>query len=506
MAPVGVQPARRTRPELPPRAALVAGVAVLAVVPMAVLAAGSPVRPSPASEVVLAVGTLVIASLACLAAVRGRGERGLGLSTFRLGSVWVAYYALVFGITSLAWTQQQFGTPGIVHQSSVPQAILAATVGMVAATTGYVVGAGRWVRRVLEAVVERAQPAGTWALRTSSMPLLVYLVGLGARLVRLYSGQYAYLGDPRRVLSPTGGGQWLAQLEQFARYGLILAALDAVFLSRSLQSRVVFRILFVAEVVFALFSGVKGELLLTFLGVAVVYAVGGRGISRRAVTAAFLALLLVIPVNLVYREEIVQASSQGHSPLTVAKTFPTLVAETYGSLDAPAALADSVAFIARRLRQVDNLALVMQRTPSEIPHRGIGKLLYGPVVGLVPRAVWKDKPVLSTGYAFSQEYYNVPSNLYTSAAVTVPGDLYRHGGWAALVIGMGLLGAVLRLGQQVFYPMPDRRRVLFYVPFLVLLTSLEGDVVGLAVSLVQTLVVLSILSRLVFVRTTSTGT
>jgi threonine/homoserine/homoserine lactone efflux protein len=71
------------------------------------------------------------------------------------------------------------------------------------------------------------------------------------------------------------------------------------------------------------------------------------------------------------------------------------------------------------------------------------------VADLVPRAIWHDKPILATGYLFNQQYYDIPSTVYTSSAITPVGDLYRHGGWIPVAVGMLLLGCGVRLLDNV---------------------------------------------------------
>ena len=68
---------------------------------------------------------------------------------------------------------------------------------------------------------------------------------------------------------------------------------------------------------------------------------------------------------------------------------------------------------------------------------------------MVPRAVWPGKPILATGYQFSQQYYELSASVYTASAITPIGDLYRHGGWIPVIAGMFLLGCGVRLLDDV---------------------------------------------------------
>ena len=91
----------------------------------------------------------------------------------------------------------------------------------------------------------------------------------------------------------------------------------------------------------------------------------------------------------------------------------------------------------------------MQRTPSEIPYANPADLLVAPVADLIPRILWPGKPILTPGYQISQEYFHLPATVYTSSDVTPEGDLFRHGGWFPLIVGMFLLGCVIRIIDEV---------------------------------------------------------
>ena len=69
---------------------------------------------------------------------------------------------------------------------------------------------------------------------------------------------------------------------------------------------------------------------------------------------------------------------------------------------------------------------------------------------------------MTYGYQFGQIYFGVPATNYTSFAVTPLGDLYRHGGWIPVLVGMFLLGCGVRFLDEV----PGRiRQPAFHFPF-----------------------------------------
>lgn len=483
---------------LPASAVIEAWLAAAASLPAGLVLSGS--VTSIRARISLAVLAAVLVGGACLVAVGRRSGRYLGLATFRMGSVWVVYYTLVFGVTSLAWVHHQRGSAAIIQQSSVPGAVLAASLGLVAMTVGYRAGPGRLPARTFDRVLRWAQPPGHWRLRFPTVPIFIYLIGLAARLVEIGTGRYAYLANPTSSLGSYA--QILADLAKFAQYGLLLMALDALALSRTARARWTFYAAFCTELGFALFSGVKGNLLFTLLIVAIVFAKVRNRLPRRAVAGVLVALVVVIPFNSTYRSYIrgpLGSSGQVVSNSAALADIPSALAASLTSQSPAATLTSTGSYLAKRFREIDNLALIMQRTPSQIPFAGPGGLLLGPVVGLVPRVVWPGKPVEDVGYQFSQQYYNLPPTQYTSSAITLPGSLYRYGGLPALLIGMALIGAAVRLVDDCADPSRDYRRLLFYIPMFLLLTYLEGDIILTVVTAIELTAILALVSRLAFV-------
>lgn len=452
----------------------------------------------------LAIAALLLVAAGSVLFVSDGRSSAFSLRRIHLTPWWISFYALGFGILSIGWTAPfQVGSAAIISRIGVPRAVLAASIGLAALTVGFALGPPKWASRALSRWVSWSAPAGPWRLRMPSVIVMIYVAGLSARLAQIARGRYAYLSNAARELSnPSSLNQLLSVLEQLARYGLILAALDAVAINRSLRARVTFTAILVTEIASSLASGFKSQLGFTLLAVAVVYGAARGGVSRRAVVAGGMALLLLIPINLAYRAQINSAARAGSlSPMATLTNLPSLMAKTYTGKSVTDTFGGSTDFASERLREIDNLALIMQRTPSEIPYRSATELVVGPIAALIPRALWPNKPVISTGYAFSQEYYNLPRASYTASAVTVPGDLYRHGGWPILIVGMMIIGFVLKAIETTCSPYRDLRLCLFYGGLFLLMTNLESDVVSLVAGLLQSILILGVLTRLAFVRT-----
>lgn len=90
---------------------------------------------------------------------------------------------------------------------------------------------------------------------------------------------------------------------------------------------------------------------------------------------------------------------------------------------------------------------------------------------VIPRAFWRDKPLVSRGEWFTSE---VGSSINegastTSTGMTSPGELYWNFGWAGVVVGMWLLGYLIsRLLWRLALPDP-RASLIAMLPYITIL-------------------------------------
>ena len=145
---------------------------------------------------------------------------------------------------------------------------------------------------------------------------------------------------------------------------------------------------------------------------------------------------------------------------------PGILRDTLNSEGSPlAVIPASISYILARGQEIDSPAIIMQRTPGQIPYSDPIQLITGPLSALIPRALWPGKPILATGYQFGQEYFEEPSTVYSSMAITPVGDLYRHGGWLPVLMGMFALGCGIRLLDE-FLDVRGNPHTIFLALFL----------------------------------------
>ncbi len=414
----------------------------------------------------------------------------------RIGPMFGGYTTVAFGLFSLGWLVPQQGIAGIIEPAMIPVGVAWFTFGLGSWTLGYMIGGPRVLARGLSDVVAWIFPGRSWTFRYPSAPVAVYLVGAAARFYLLRTGNYGYLQGPSTV--PGGFGHVMGLIANFASIGLVMAAIDAFAVSQSFRSKAVLAGLLAVEVANGLFVGSKQSVVLSIFSVGLVYVFSTGRVPRRAAAGIVLAVVLVFPLVSTYRTSIQGQGSVSSSPVGAAKELVHTLGDSSAYLSPNVVLVESPAAIARRLREIDNVALILQKSPGSIPYKPWTDLVVDPAIDWVPRFVWPGKPVLSTGGFFSHTYYDLPTSMPTASAVTIPGDLLRHGGAVPLIVGMFMLGVLMAMFDVAVDPAIDVRRLVLFIPLLVSCVKSESGTTVLLVGIVDLFVAVAVVSRLAF--------
>lgn len=393
-------------------------------------------------------GSLALAAyvggLLCL--LGARQGNGLGLAKWKLGSLFLVWYGLTFGLATVTWSRPQPSTAGEIALRSVLRALWLIAVGMTSWTIGYFVGPNKLLQRPVGHGMRALRNRCTETVRSPLTPWTLYVIGLAARIgSAATTGRFGYVGNPASALSTaTGYGQILTEISLFCPLGVCAAALRAYREGRP-GARITLAVLFVAEIAFGAAQGGKDSFIIAALAAVIPMSSARYRIPKTAViTGALLFMMIVIPFNIAYRSAVRGGSNLLSTSQAIDKA-PTIFRQTVTGQSLLTALPTSTRYLLERLQEIDGPAIVMQRTPGQIAFSPPFQLIEGPLIGIVPRAIWPGKPILAPGYEFSQQYYEIPANIYTASAITPIGDLYRHGGWLPVIIGMFVCGFGLRL-------------------------------------------------------------
>jgi hypothetical protein len=393
-------------------------------------------------------GGLALAALAfallCLSG--GALHNDLGLGRWKIGSLMLVWYALAYGIASVTWSEPQAGVAAEIDISSVMQALWLVGVGISAWTAGYLIGPGMAARRITGRASQAFSQRFGSQVRGDSTPWILYGIGIAARLDNTATtGLYGYVGNAwSAVTSASSFGGVLTALSLCAPLGVAAAAMR-VFIERRQHAWITLAILFTAEIAIGALAGFKGTFVTAMLAVAIPFSVSRRRLPKvPLILGGLIFMLVVIPFNGAYRS-VVRQGPVMLTPGQAISAAPDVFRQTVTGNSATTVLSSSFTYLTQRIREIDNVAIIVQRTPGQIGFRSPVDLVTAPLAGIVPRALWPGKPLNLTGYEFNQEYFGRPSTIYTSTSETFVGGLYLYGGWLPMLAGMFLLGCGVRL-------------------------------------------------------------
>jgi hypothetical protein len=407
---------------------------------------------------------------------------------------WTAIgFSVVFGLATLVWrTPPSTGVDTVVDTTFLVPAGMVATAGLLSLLLGYAV-VPRPLREGFDHV-DRGLRGPAPAQPSAVAVLVLWGISMAATIFQIRNGSFGYLMDPNAALTETSSvNAILATVAALGTFATLLAGWR-YGKSRTGAAFVLLATVAGSQVGLGLFSALKEMVIIQLIA-----ALLGWGMWRRMrIVPALLALVFVVtfvfPFVTQYRDDILQGSGR-ISPIRALTTVD--FGEIFTSaLNAPSG--DSAETASNRLTRVGDLAVIMQNTPSRVPYLPATDLAAGPVLGVTPRSIWREKPVLDAGYQMSTIYYGLPSSVRTSSAMTPYGDLWRHGGLSVVIVGMMILGGIVKMVDgRAGDPQTDPR--LLFLPLLLFgpLVKLELDYLGLLASLASTYLISIIAARIV---------
>lgn len=430
----------------------------------------------PTTAVVWGGFALAAEVLGLLCLVGGALFHDLGLGRWKIGSLMLVWYALAYGVATVGWSQPQVGTLTEISVSSVLRALWLVAVGIVAWVAGYLIGPGLPAQRLAGRMMLALGRRFGDQVRGPAVPWVLYAIGMAAGLGdAATSGVFGYVGNvSSTVTTASSFGGILGVVSQCTLLGVTVAAMR-VFIDHRRYAWITLVILFSSEVAFGALSGFKGTFITAVIAVAIPFSVSRRRLATVPLVLGALAfLLIVIPFNGAYRN----VARQGSVTLTsvqAVSTAPGILRQTVTGNGVTSALSSSVTYVMQRIREIDSVAIIVQRTPQQIGYRRPLQLVEGPLAGIVPRVLWPGKPLNLTGYEFGQEYFDESPTYHTSTAETFVGGLYIYGGWVPMLAGMFLLGCGIRLLDGQIDVRTNRHGILFVVLAFSPLIMSEND-------------------------------
>jgi hypothetical protein len=429
------------------------------------------------------------ATMGCfvLLAVGYLGLYGLKRLAWYSVPVFVTLNALVQFIGIPAWL---FATGGELADSLYVHAMLIALIGF----TAFWIGS---LGVMKEAKLRFAPRVGDKSNRLACISAVMLALGVSGKLVMWKVGLFSYIADPVLMQSSLWFIQWLVFIANLLNLALIVSAIE-VFGRRSDGSfmKAVLWLSVIFSIGFGAISGMKSGVWLPLLYLLLIYCITNGRIPR----IAFLLPLLVLiyPFSIAYRANLRQSYSRTQVntveglEVVLKKSFVDVVDSpfTKGTI-AGQGLDETVSRMSELKYVYDVISLHdYSLLQNDEP------IWFAPLYPLVPRILWKDKPVLNKGDRLSIALGR-PAD--TSSAITPIGDFYLTYGTPGVIIGMFLYGICLQLYTNcVTHGITTDRSLFVYILMLLQLANFEADVFSYVASAVQYAVIVVFMSYVIY--------
>ena len=423
----------------------------------------------------------------------------LGLAKWNLGSWMLLWYGLTFGLATVTWSGPQPSPTNQIAVSSVLRALWLVAVGITFWAIGYCVGPGHPVRRLAIQGLTALSRKRTMAVRSQLTPWVIYAIGIIARiLTALTTGRFGEIGVTASAYSTaTGYQQILNDLSLFCPLAICATALQ-VYKERVPGARITLIILFIVELVFgALAAGKQGFVIAVLAVVIPMSSVRYRLPKAVLIGGIVVFLVAIIPFNQEYRSSL-HEDSRSLSTSQAIDEAPTILRQAVISQDLVGTIGSSTVYLLQRIDEISGPAIILQRTPGQIAFDSPIQLIVTPLTYMVPRALWPGKPILESAYEFSQQYYDIPSSIITASSISPIGDLYRHGGWIPVAVGMFIFGCGVRLLDDVLNIYANPHGILLIILLFPTIVKGEDDWVGLVAGIPVTIFIWVLATYLIF--------
>jgi len=337
-----------------------------------------------------------------------------------------------------------------------------AIIGLLAFYAGYALPIRRAVRQVLP------KSGYEWG----------HTAGVTATVMLVFFGWFVFLGRNFGLIPAALGSGVLGGIANATTFSPSL--LMALYLKYRSRSALFLLITIVPTTTLIMFmTGSKRAALLPAAMVVLTWVIVDRRIKIRWIVAGFLALILLYPVAHFWRQDILQANTLTIGDVllnpgpAITRTGDFLASGRVGDY-----FADGFDAASRRLDAIGVVSVIVRDTPSVSPFQN-GRTLALIPVAYVPRVLWPGKPVITIGQWVTEAY--VPSGhlLESNLGTTWVGEFYLNWGVTMVILGMLLLGVMLRFAHEALM------RVGATVPLIVAATivisqsslALQGGVV-----------------------------
>jgi hypothetical protein len=315
------------------------------------------------------------------------------------------------------------------------------------------------------------------------------------------TGLLSYTADSDLRVSSYGFINWITFSSNLLYVALTVSGIEVIGKrSTKLAINLIFWLSLTLSFTVGIISGMKVGPLYPLIVVVLVFAIARRRIPRTALLLPVILVMFIYPFVTAYRDNLnagyrSQINTLGGLGMTLTQSlnsaFKTSGFLRFGPEENYSESATARLSYLSYARDVIGLP-----TPAML--NGNERLWLAPFYPLVPRFIWKDKPVLNKGQRLSMV---LGRGNETSSALTPIADLYSMYGIAGVAIGMFVWGICLQLFTNWIGNRSVSEGGLFiYILMLKQLLNLEADSVALIAGTVQIAIEIYIVTWIIYGR------
>jgi len=325
---------------------------------------------------------------------------------------------------------------------NIPLALAYVALGFAGLSVGFALPIGRRVGYVLS----RHLPQWNWHPSDIIGPsLLLLLLGQAFGLITYFQGSLGYQYNSDAVST---FGTFFYSLFSLYHLGAFLLWF-AVF--RAYRSTARYRAIIILLVGASLFTAVmgggKGGLFSGTVAVIMAYLLAGRRVRLRR--GMFISLILVVALligtifGLEFRQQKNEQETVGLWEYLgiIGNTIQRIARQ-----DQSASISQATQAVMQRSEMLSTFAVIVgnyeRLRPLEAQYGLANDIWIYTWTAFIPRFLWPEKPLISDARALGALYFGYGSN---SFAITPMGDLLRNYGPIGILVGMAVLGVLLRI-------------------------------------------------------------
>lgn len=234
----------------------------------------------------------------------------------------------------------------------------------------------------------------------------------------------------------------------------------------------------IPTVVLSFLQAWKGTLLYESLIACIVFNEGIRRLKARYIVLIVAVAFLIFPSISMLRDNMRYATGYSINVSTILE---------YNRNN------NILEYYSNRLQYYDEAFYVVNTDPTDIAaYRNEAKgIITRFFSGLIPRALWNDKPIVNSGRYITYTLMHYPSTVYNNLSVGFIGDSYASYG----IVGVIIFGFFFSKGINYLERMQDRKKTSFhravYLSFgNIFFSFIEGDIAAKSISIVLLLIVI----------------